>query len=148
MTLRSLVTAAGLGTALVAAVSLAAPAMATTTGTGTAGQQLRHDRLVRACARVPFALDRAHLVQERIDGPASLPGSMAHLQARIDKATAAGKTDLVTLLNDRMKVRKDLVTLLPDRITMLQDAQRICTEHGLGGTTATTAPTTTSPANS
>ena len=65
----------------------------------------------------------------RLAADASTRGSLAHLEARIAKAQAAGKTDLATALQNRLKVRQDLADLLPARIEQLKKAQSgICVD--------------------
>lgn len=80
-------------------------------------------RLERACDRIPNLLTRSQKLQTRLAADASTRGSLAHLEARIATAKAAGKTDLVTALQNRLKVRQDLAGLLPGRIEQLEKAQ-------------------------
>lgn len=80
-------------------------------------------RLQRACDRIPNLLTRSDRLQTRLAGDASTRGSIAHLEARIAKAKAAGRADLATALENRLKVRKDLQDLLPTRIEQLEKAR-------------------------
>ena len=121
----------GLGIGLAAGPALAAPgasldatlvADATSTPAG-AGDGRLMKRLQRACDRIPNLLTRSENLQTRLAADASTRGSLAHLEARIAKARAAGKTDLATALENRLKVREDLQDLLPARIEQLKKAQ-------------------------
>ncbi|MBI4939165.1 MAG: hypothetical protein HY830_00270 [Actinobacteria bacterium] len=80
-------------------------------------------RLQRACDRIPNLLVRSERLEDRLAADASTRGSIAHLEARIAKAEAAGDTERVTLLKNRLKVREDLQQLLPGRIDQLKQAQ-------------------------
>lgn len=121
----------GLGIGLAAAPALAAPtgpagAVAVADATKTPGEindGKLMQRLERACDRIPNLLTRSEKLQTRLAGDASTRGSIAHLQARIAKVQAAGKTDLATALQNRLKVREDLQDLLPTRIEQLKKAQ-------------------------
>ena len=90
----------------------------------------------KVCARVPVALARVQKVQTRFAADASTKGSIAYLEARIAKAQADGKTDVVRLLTDRLTMRKDLAGILPDRLKQLQDSQEVCAAHGHSGSPA------------
>jgi hypothetical protein len=80
------------------------------------------------CARVPNAIVRTQNLQKRLAGDASTQGSLAWLQAKIDKAQAAHEKDqLVTVLENRLAFRKELASFLPHRLELLQKAQEtIC----------------------
>ena len=129
----------GLGIGLAAGPALAAPGVpvdaalvadaTATAGTGDVNDGALMLRLQRACDRIPNLLTRSQNLQTRLAGDASTRGSLAHLEARIAKAQAAGKTDLATALQNRLKVRQDLQELLPARIEQLQKAQTgICVD--------------------
>ena len=127
----------GLGIGLAAGPALAAPGVPVdaalvadaTAGTGDVNDGALMLRLQRACDRIPNLLTRSQNLQTRLAGDASTRGSLAHLEARIAKAQAAGKTDLATALQNRLKVRQDLQELLPARIEQLQKAQTgICVD--------------------
>lgn len=107
--------------------SVAGTSMASASSTGS------HDglgqRLTVACGRVGKRIERVEKVQARLHAGADSPGSIARLQARIDKATTAGSTDLARLLTDRLAIRKDLDSTLPDVLTHLKDARTVCAAH-------------------
>jgi hypothetical protein len=131
----------GLGIGLAAAPALAAPGATLDAAAGavlvadatTAPDDINDGRLMkrlqRACDRIPNLLTRSANLQTRLAGDASTRGSLAHLEARIAKARAAGKTDLATALQNRLKVRQDLQEILPARIEQLTKAQSgICVD--------------------
>lgn len=106
----------------VAPVTMASTAASTGTDEA-AGEDRLVERLELACARIPNALIRAENLQERLAGDASTRGSIAWLQARIDKAEDAGRTELATVLTNRLKVRESLQDVLPERIENLKEIQ-------------------------
>ena len=125
-------TTAAVATLAVAPVLGASAAQADSTpapGTGA-------PRLARACERVPHRIDRLEKLQTRFHAEASVKGSVAFLSARIDKARAEGRTDLVRLLTDRLAVRKDIDATLPDILAKLHDAQSVCASHPTTGAPA------------
>jgi hypothetical protein len=91
-------------------------------------------RLAKACARIPVRLEKVEKLQTKLHGDAKTRGSIAFLQARIDRATAEGQADRARLLTDRLAVRKDLDATLPDILTRLKDAQQVCDARSAGKT--------------
>lgn len=87
-------------------------------------------RLDRVCQRVDRQLERAQKVQTRIAADDRTKGSIAFLQARIDRAEKAGQDDLVSVLEIRMQLRKQVAGQLPQRVELLQQAQQTCREAG------------------
>ena len=53
------------------------------------------------------------------------------LQAAIDKATAKGRTQLVTVLQNRLDVRTQLLGLLQDKQANVAEVKQICIDHGI-----------------
>jgi hypothetical protein len=130
MSVRSrLVAATAVGLIAIGSVAGASTAMADGPSSPTSGSAVTGARLGHACSRLPGRITRLQKVQTRLHADAATKGSIAFLQARIDKATADGNTDLAKLLSDRMAVRKDIDAALPDVLTHLQDAQAICAAH-------------------
>ena len=76
------------------------------------------------CGRVPNAIVRTQNLEKRLAGNVSTQGSLAFLQARIDKAEAAHQDQLVTVLQNRLTYRKQLASFLPQRLELLQTARR------------------------
>lgn len=64
--------------------------------------------------RIPALLARIDRVETRINADAGTPGSTARLQQRLDQARAAGRTEQVARLEQRLQHRPDLVTRLAD----------------------------------
>src|SRR5450755_2306185 len=108
------------------------------TSSASASTTRPHDDLGKqwttACGRVSRQIARVEKVQARLEASSDTPGSIARLQARIDKARAAGNSDLATLLTDRLAVRKDIDATLPGVLARLKDAQSECSAHPATGT--------------
>lgn len=124
-------------TAITATVALAVPVAAsastpppTPTTTPAPGPSVP-PRLRLACARVPNTTERVNRSIARLEADASTRGSLAWLQAQIDKATAAGQTERATVLQNRYDVRAAKLELLKARATSLQEIADRCSEHGL-----------------
>ena len=94
------------------------------------GDDLR-PRLERACLRIPNIeirterLDRAP--QRRRHGSRITPW----LQAQIDKAEAAGRDQLVTVLENRLAVRTQTLEVLERRQARLPELKQKCIDHGV-----------------
>jgi hypothetical protein len=86
-------------------------------------------RLTRSCARIPARIATVEKLRTRLHADAGTRGSLAFLQARLDRANAAGRTDRARLLGDRLALRKDLDAGLPDVLTRLTDAKAVCDRH-------------------
>ncbi len=114
--------AASLDDASLASAVVAADTDATAPADPAAAAALagRRDRL---CARVPTAITRTQNLEKRLAADASTQGSLAYLQARIDKAEAAHSDQLVITLKNRLAFRTQLAAFLPDRLSLLQKAQ-------------------------
>jgi hypothetical protein len=76
------------------------------------------------CARVPAAITRTEALQKRLAADAGTQGSVAWLQAKVDAAEKAGRTEAVPALRNRLAFRTELAQLLPHRLEFLQTAQR------------------------
>jgi hypothetical protein len=88
-------------------------------------------RFERACLRIPnLELRTANLI-ERLNGDASTRGSLAWLQVQIDEATAKGRTQLVTVLENRLAVRTLSLDVLVQRQRALADLKAICIDKGV-----------------
>jgi hypothetical protein len=116
---KSMAIAAGLAAAL-AVVPMAAPA-----ASASDGDQLKQ-RMVKACQRVPHAIERTQKLQHRLGADATTRGSLAWLAAQQQKAAANGHADRAQMLASRLEFRQELAGILPDRLTWLQQAQAIC----------------------
>lgn len=88
-------------------------------------------RLERACLRVPNLEQRTANLIERLEGDASVLGSLAWLQAQIDRATAQGRTQLATALENRLAVRTTTLEILHQRQAQLPALREFCIDHGI-----------------
>ncbi|HEY0520344.1 MAG TPA: hypothetical protein VGC84_12695 [Ilumatobacteraceae bacterium] len=119
------VLAAGAGLAIPTAASAATPPADTTTS---------HElpaRLERACLRIPNLETHTDKVIARLNGDASTRGSLKWLQARIDEATAKGRTQLAEVLQNRLKVRTQTLQVLMNRHDRLTKLADLCRNHGV-----------------
>lgn len=142
-TRRLLATATALGLTLGLALTAGTTATATATATPatasapaastapTSAEDDRTQRLELACARVPNLLLRVEDVQTRLAADAGTVGSTAWLAAKAEAAESAGRTDLATVLRNRLRVRTELADVLPLRLENLQRAQEACTSAGI-----------------
>lgn len=103
----------------------AAPGIAAAQTTST--EDLR-PRVERACARVPNLQIRTDNLLARIQGDASTIGSLAWLDAEIAKAQGAGRTQLVTVLQNRRNVRSANIAVLQKRKTELVTLAQKCAD--------------------
>src|SRR4051812_47567445 len=106
--------------------------------TSAAGAQALASHRDLLCTRVPNAIVRTRNLEKRLAGDATIQGSLAWLQTKIDKAEAAHQDQLVTVLENRLAFRKELASFLPHRLELLQTAQRTVCAH---------APTASSPSS-
>ena len=88
-------------------------------------------RLERACLRLPNIETRTANLIERLQGDATVRGSLAWLQAAIDTATERGRTDLAEVLTNRLAVREQTLVVLQQRQReLLPRLAAFCAEHG------------------
>ena len=88
-------------------------------------------RLQRACLRIPNLEIRTTNMITRLNGDASVRGSLSWLQAQIDDATAKGRTQLATVLQNRLKVRTQTLKVLTNRQQRLDKLAELCRKHGV-----------------
>jgi hypothetical protein len=88
-------------------------------------------RYERACLRIPNLEIRTTNLITRLQGDATVRGSLAWLQAQIDDAKAKGRTQLATVLENRLKVRTQTVEVLNVRLGRLEALADKCREHGV-----------------
>ena len=101
----------------------ATPVLATTTTTET---DQRHERLDRACARVPNLTARVESVLARIQGDADTVGSIAWLESRAAEARENGREQLAGLIENRIAVRTEQIDVLEVRLDNLAEAAAAC----------------------
>lgn len=122
---RSLI-GAGLAAA-VAACTVIAPSASATAATPTD----LGPRLERACLRIPNLEIRTGNLIERLQGDATVRGSLAWLQVQIDKAEQRGRTDLAEVLRNRLAVREQTLDVLQLRLDVIPALKAFCVEHGV-----------------
>lgn len=141
-TTRTTAVAAAAALALLGAAGTAAADSATGTSTPSATARAKAptgDGAKMLCKRVPRIDARIDRALRRLNGPATVKGSIARLQKRVDNAQAKGDTAVETYLKDRLTFRKSLVPMLNQRSTDLDAVRTWCDAHG----ESTPAPGTT-----
>ncbi len=89
-------------------------------------------RIERACMRIPNIELRTNNLIERLQGDATVRGSLAWLQAQIDRANQRGRTDLATVLENRLAVRTQTLEVLQLRQSeLLPSLKEFCNAHGV-----------------
>lgn len=88
-------------------------------------------RFERACLRIPNFQIRTDNFITRLNGDATVKGSLAWLQAQIDDATAKGRTQLATVLQNRLAVRTQTLEVLGVRQQRLANLAEKCRAHGV-----------------
>lgn len=126
---------AGLG---LAALTLTAPAVAGATPAAPHAPSVVASpgdgigpRVERACLRIPNIETRISERKTRLDGDASVRGSLAWLQSKIDAAKAANRDQLATVLENRLSVRTKTREILDDRTTLVADLRSRCESWGV-----------------
>lgn len=100
----------------------AAPASADEDGPAQGPITLTPEQATFVCTkRIPAILARVDRVSTRIGADASTRGSTAWLQAREEKARAAGRTEAADRIQKRIDAR-------PERLDRLADVQKRATE--------------------
>ena len=117
--------------ALAAVVVTAGAALVVPTAAHAAGSGELPARLGRACLRIPNLEIRTTNLITRLNGDASVRGSLAWLQAQIDDAEAKGRTQLVTVLKNRLAVRTQTLEVLGQRQQRLEKLAERCRNHGV-----------------
>jgi hypothetical protein len=127
--LGAIVATAG-ATLVVPNVASAAPTTTTPTPTPAAPKELPA-RYQRACLRIPNLQTRTTNFITRLNGDAATRGSLLWLQAQIDAAKAKGRTQLATVLENRLKVRQQTLVVLTQRQDRLTKLIELCRNHGV-----------------
>jgi len=117
-------------TALASLCAVAAMAMPSAVHAEGTGEDLR-PRLERACLRIPNIEIRTNGIIDRLNGDATVRGSLLWLQAQIDRAAAAGREQLVTVLENRLAVRTQTLEVLEQRLVRLPELKQKCIDHGV-----------------
>lgn len=109
-------------------VEAAASVSATAPSATDRDQDRLADRVHILCERVPFLLRRAQNLLDRIQGGEDVVGSLAWLDARIERARAAGRDDLVVVLTNRREIRAGLIPVLERHIARLTQILERCNQ--------------------
>lgn len=130
------------GTAAVAVLALSAgtahaenngtSTTTTSTSTSSGTSSSKAARLAKVCAKVPTIEGRIDAAITRLQGDASVQGSLAWLQVKLDKANAAGRTQAISVLENRMQVRTQTLALLQTKQQNLAKIAQVCADNGLG----------------
>ncbi|SDT82306.1 hypothetical protein SAMN05216371_7090 [Streptomyces sp. TLI_053] len=84
------------------------------------------------CKRLPSTEGHLTNALNRLNGSATVAGSVARLEQRVANAKAAGHTEVETYLNGRLTARKALVGTLKSRQDDLKSVATWCAAHGKG----------------
>jgi hypothetical protein len=95
----------------------------------TEGTGVTEARIDRACARIPNIQARLDNAVERITGEADVRGSLRWLDARIEAATEAGRTELATALTNRREVREATLDVIELRRANLEEFAALCDDR-------------------
>ncbi|MFI6448324.1 hypothetical protein [Kitasatospora sp. NPDC050543] len=117
------------GSLLAAVPAQAAGGNGAPAGSPTAASTPKSDGAKGICKRLPKTEERITKALNRLDGDATVIGSVARLQQRVTDAKAAGHTEIETYLNGRLTSRKALVTTLQTRRNNLKSVATWCAAH-------------------
>lgn len=109
-----------------AADSTPAPSTSTSTSAAKSGAG---DGAQALCKRVPKIEKRIHRALQRLEGKAGRRGSVARLEKRLEKAKAAGHTEIANFLDHKLTRRKSLVPTLQQRQKDLAKVATWCRTH-------------------
>lgn len=121
---RTVISAALIGA--LASIAVAVPSNAMAAAPSDLGP-----RVERACLRIPNIETRTANLIERLQGDATVRGSLLWLQAQIDKASSRGRTDLVEVLENRLAVRTQTLEVLQQRQAKLPGLKQWCVDQGV-----------------
>jgi hypothetical protein len=88
-------------------------------------------RIERACLRIPNIETRTANLIERLQGDATVRGSLLWLEAQIDRAESRGRADLAEVLQNRLAVRTQTLEVLQQRQAKLPELRQWCVDHGV-----------------
>lgn len=87
------------------------------------------ERVDWLCARVPLVTRRVERALDRINGDATVRGSIEWLHDRADQARDAGRDDLAELIEGRIDIRIERIDVLEARLDWLSQAAQLCDER-------------------
>ncbi|MEU6866694.1 hypothetical protein ABZ924_26105 [Streptomyces sp. NPDC046876] len=127
-------TAAAIGAvALAGALLSAGPAQADASKPSPASSAKsapKGDGAKAICKHLPKTEARISAALTRLNGDATVPGSIARLQQRVAEAKSAGHAEIDTYLNDRLTFRKSLLPTLTKRQEDLKAVSTWCAAQG------------------
>ncbi|MFD7626647.1 hypothetical protein ACFV7Q_11540 [Streptomyces sp. NPDC059851] len=129
-------TAAALGTVVLAGALLCASPAQADAGAGApsaappAGSAPKSAGAEALCKRLPKVEARVAAALTRLNGDATVSGSIARLEKRVAEAKAAGHTEVHTYLNNRLTVRKGMPATLQQRQADLKGVSAWCAARG------------------
>ncbi|MFC5889987.1 hypothetical protein RMN57_02240 [Kitasatospora sp. CM 4170] len=120
--------------ALAGSLLVAAPAQAdgSPSGAPAAATTPKGDGAKGICKRLPKTEDRVTKALNRLNGDATVVGSVARLEQRVANAKSAGHAEIQTYLSDRLTARKAMVTTLQTRQKDLKSVATWCAAQGEG----------------
>ena len=84
-------------------------------------------KLAARCAKLPTALQKVQQHQTRLDADASTHGSIAWVQARVNRLQASGKhPQRLTIAEDLLNARTAEGQVVAARLKLLDDLQAVC----------------------
>ncbi|MGX1758607.1 hypothetical protein ACWIG5_17140 [Streptomyces lydicus] len=117
-------------TALLGVAGTAAADSSTPAPSASASAKTRTgDGAQALCKRAPKIDKRLHRALHRLQGKAGVRGSVARLEKRVEKAKAAGHTEIATFLNHKLTHRKSLIPTLQQRQKDLAKVATWCRSH-------------------
>ncbi|MCZ1011693.1 hypothetical protein [Streptomyces lydicus] len=117
-------------TALLGVAGTAAADSSTPAPSASASAKTRTgDGAQALCKRAPKIDKRLHRALHRLQGKAGVRGSVARLEKRVEKAKAAGHTEIATFLNHKLAHRKSLIPTLQQRQKDLAKVATWCRSH-------------------
>jgi hypothetical protein len=124
------------GLALTGSLLAGGPAFAAAAAGGGSASAAAHapkgDGAHALCVRVPRLQARVERALDRLNGNATVKGSIARLEQRVDNAKKAGHTAIAIYLQDRLNARKTLVITLHQRQNDLKGVAAWCEANDNG----------------
>ncbi|GLW53458.1 hypothetical protein [Kitasatospora phosalacinea] len=115
--------------AAVGALALAGAFLAAGPAQAADGAAPKGDGAKAVCKRLPKTQERIDRALERLNGDATVAGSVARLQQRVDNARKEGHAEVEKYLNDRLTFRRGLLPTLQTREADLVAVADWCAQH-------------------
>ncbi|KJK60062.1 hypothetical protein [Saccharothrix sp. ST-888] len=119
-------------TAALGALTLAGALFAAAPAEAATRTAPKGDGAAAICKRLPKTEKRVADSITRLNGDATVPGSIARLEQRVANAKTAGHTEIEKYLNDRLTFRKSLLPTLQTRQADLKSVATWCGAQGEG----------------